>query len=77
MNLDVRQKLEFVRLQGTDDLGLEIGGGTALSDDVGAEDLHLRLGKVCVGQYGFYLYEAFVQLLVGVPDMFADSEAAA
>ena len=77
MNLDIRQELEFVGLQGTDDLGFEIGGGTSLGDDVGAEDLHLGMGEVGVCENGFNLYETFAQLLVRVPDVVTDGEAAA
>lgn len=77
MNLDVRQELEFVRLQGTDDLGFESCGGTSLGDDVGAEDLYLLLGEVCVSKNVLNLYETFAQLLITVPDVVADGEAAA
>ena len=77
MNLDIRQELEFVGLQGADDLGFKSGGSSPLGDDVGAEDLHLLLGEVCVGKNVLYLYETFAQLLVRIPDMFADGEAAA
>ena len=76
MDLQVCQELEFVGLQGMDDLGFEIGGGTSLGDDVRAEDLHLRLREVGVSKHVLYLYETFVQLLVGVPDMLTDGEAA-
>ena len=69
--------MEFVGLQGTDDLGFEVRSGAALSDDVGAEDFHLGMGEVGVGQNGFNLYETFAQLLVAVPDMVANGEAAA
>ena len=64
VNLDVRQQLKFVGLQGVNDLGFEIVGGAALGDDVLAEDGHLFLGEVCVGKNVLYLYETFVQLLV-------------
>ena len=64
MNLDVSEELEFVGLQGTYDLGFERIGGTALGNDVGAEDLHLLLGEVGVCKNVLYLYETFVQLLV-------------
>ena len=77
MNLDIRQELEFVGLQGADDLGFKSGGSSPLGDDVGAEDLHLLLGEVCVGKNVLYLYETFAQLLVRVPDVVADGEAAA
>ena len=77
MNLEVGEQLEFVGLQGMDDLGFEIVGGAALGDDVLSEDLHLFVGEVCVGKNVLYLYETFVQLLVTIPEMFADGEAAA
>lgn len=44
---------------------------------MGAEDLHLLVREVCVGKNGLNLYKTFAQLLVGVPDMFADGETAA
>ena len=77
MYLDVRQELEFVGLQGADDLGFEVRSGASLGDDVGAEDLHLGMGEVGVCQNGFNLYETFAQLLVRVPDVVADGETAA
>ena len=77
VDLDVREKLEFIGLQGTDDLGFKSSGGAVLGDDVGAEDLHLLLGEVCVGKNVLYLYETFAQLLVRVPDVVTDGEAAA
>ena len=75
--LDVREELQFVGLQGMDDLGFEIVSSTALGDDVVTEDGHLFVGEVCVSKNVLYLYETFVQLLVRVPDMLTDSEAAA
>ena len=77
MDLDVRQELELVGLQGADDLGFKFRCGSTLSDDVGAEDFHLGMGEVGVCKNGFNLYETFAQLLVRVPKMFADGEAAA
>lgn len=64
VNLDVRHQLEFVRLQGVNDLGFEIGSGALLGDDVLAEDGHLFVGEVCVSKNVLYLYETFAQLLV-------------
>lgn len=60
-----------------DDVGFEIGGAAVLGDDVLAELLHLLLGEVCVGKDVLDFYETVVQLLVGIPDVFADGEAAA
>lgn len=77
VNLDVRDELEFVRLQGTDDLGFEIVSSTALGDDVLSEYGHLFVGEVCISKNVLNFYEMFVQLLVAVPDMFTDGEAAA
>ena len=76
VNLDVRQQLEFVGLQGVNDLGFEIAGGAAPGDDVLAEYLHLLFREVSVGKNVLYLYETFVQLLVTIPDMFSDGESA-
>ena len=64
MDLYIGEELEFVGLQGLDDLGFEIGGGTSLGDDVRAEDLHLLLGEVCVGKDCLDFYQAGVELLV-------------
>ena len=77
MDLEVGQELEFVGLQRADDLGLEVRSGTALSDDVRTEDLHLIVGKVCIGQNGLYLYKTFAELLVRIPEMGTDGEATA
>lgn len=77
IDLDVRQELELVGLQGADDLGFEVRSCSTLSDDVGAEYFHLGMREVGVGKNGFYLYETFAQLLVRVPDVVADGETAA
>lgn len=77
MDLNIGKQLEFVGLQGADDLGFEVRSGAPLSDDVGAEDFHLGMGEVGVCENGFNLYETFAQLLVRVPDVVANGEAAA
>ncbi len=76
-NLDVGEQLEFVGLQGVNDLGFERGGAASLGDDVLTKDGHLFVGEVCISKNVLYLYESFAQLLVRVPDMFTDGEAAA
>ena len=55
IDLDVGEQLKFVGLQGLDDLGFEIVGGAALSDDVLPEDGHFFVGEVCVGKNALYL----------------------
>ena len=77
MDLKVGQELELVGLQGADDLRFEVGSGAALSDNVGTEDLHLFVGKVCIGENGLYLYRTFAELLITIPEMGTDGEATA
>ena len=62
MNLDIRQQLEFVGLQGVNYLGFEIVGGAALGDDVLTEDGHLFVGEVCVGKNSLSCYKFGVSL---------------
>ena len=76
MHLDVRQQLEFVGLQGADDLFFDRFAGAILDYDLRTEYLHLFLGEVCVCENVLNLYETFMQLLVAVPDMLPYGEAA-
>ena len=48
MNLHVRDEHHLQGLECADDLFFQRLGGAELGDDVGAEDLHLRMGEVGV-----------------------------
>ena len=60
MNLEVSQELEFVGLQGVNDLRFEICGGAALGNDVLPEDGHLLVREVCISKNVLYFYETFM-----------------
>ena len=77
MHLDVRQQLEFIGLQGADDLFFDRFTGAILDYDLRTEYLHLFLGEVSISQNVLDFYETVMQLLIAVPDMFPYGEAAA